>query len=165
MSTEKSLPYPHSGANDLRPRTKTLWREFRRYFLVGGLAFLVDGAVLAGMVELLGAHYLVGATAGFIVGAFVNYWLSIHWVFSERALSNQGLELGLFILIGLIGLGLNDVLMWFFTGWLGLYYLLSKVLAATLVFIYNFVVRRVLLFTARHSAMGPSVAQSVSDNS
>lgn len=164
MSTDKSLPYPQSGTDSFQPIAKTVWREFRRYFLVGGLAFLVDGAVLAGMVELLGVHYLVGATAGFIVGAFVNYWLSVHWVFSERALSNQGLELGLFILIGLIGLGLNDVLMWLFTDWIGLYYLLSKIMSAALVFIYNFVVRRLLLFTARRSAMGRPGAQEASEN-
>lgn len=164
MNADKSLPRHHDAANSLRPHAKTVWREFRRYFLVGGLAFLVDGAVLAGMVELLGIHYLIGATAGFIAGAFVNYWLSVHWVFSERTLSNQGLELGLFILIGLIGLGLNDVLMWLFTDWLGLYYLLSKIMAAALVFIYNFAVRRALLFTSHRSTMGHPGTQEAPEN-
>lgn len=164
MRTEKSLQHLPDGAADFRPPAETVWREFRRYFLVGGLAFLVDGAVLAGMVELLGIHYLVGATAGFIVGAFVNYWLSVHWVFSERTLSNQGLELGLFILIGLIGLGLNDALMWLFTDWLGLYYLLSKIMAAALVFIYNFAVRRALLFTSHRSTMDHPGTQEAPEN-
>lgn len=154
MSADKSMSDRLASAPGPAPRTRTVWREFQRYFLVGGFAFLVDGAVLAGSVELLGVHYLVGATAGFVVGALVNYWLSVRWVFSERALSRQGLELGAFVLIGVVGLGLNDALIWFFTGWIGLYYLASKALAAALVFVYNFAVRRALLFTVRRSSPG-----------
>ncbi len=55
-------------------------------------------------------------------------------------------EYGLFVFVGVVGLGLNELLLWMFTDALGLYYLLSKVIGASLVFFWNFGMRKALLF-------------------
>ena len=54
-----------------------------------------------------------------------------------------------FALIGLIGLGLTELLMWLFAGRAGLHYLPSKLLTTALVFIWNFAAKKLLLFRNR----------------
>jgi len=50
------------------------------------------------------------------------------------------------VLVGAVGLALNEALLWVFTETLGLHYLISKILAATLIFGWNFGARKLLLF-------------------
>ena len=53
-------------------------------------------------------------------------------------------EFALFIVISLIGLGLTELLMWAFTDGLGLFYLLSKAIAAIIVLLWNFFAKRLM---------------------
>jgi len=50
------------------------------------------------------------------------------------------------VLVGVVGLGLNEGLLWLFTDRLQVYYLASKCIAASLVFFWNFGMRKALLF-------------------
>jgi putative flippase GtrA len=124
-----------------------------KYGLVGGTAFLLDFSMLFLLTEYLHFYYILSATAAFIAGLLCNYFLSVYWVFSERALSNKFAEFLVFSLIGLIGLLLNDGLIWSLTEKGGLHYLSSKVLAAVVVFFWNFFARRQLLFISRAKAL------------
>jgi putative flippase GtrA len=45
-----------------------------------------------------------------------------------------------------VGLGLNHFFMWFFTEQVGLLYLISKLISAVLVYLWNFLVRKYALF-------------------
>jgi putative flippase GtrA len=56
-------------------------------------------------------------------------------------------EFFVFALIGLGGLLLNEVFIWFFTEVLLLFYLVSKAISTVLVYLYNFLVRRLVLFS------------------
>ena len=49
--------------------------------------------------------------------------------------------------VGIIGLGLTEGLMWFFTDLVGLHYMLSKLVTAALVLLWNFIARKIILFT------------------
>jgi putative flippase GtrA len=75
-----------------------------------------------------------------------NYLLSISWVFNKRTLDSKKLEFGVFTLIGIVGLALNGVLIWFFTEYLQIYYILSKIIAAAIILSWNFAARRFILF-------------------
>lgn len=124
---------------------KTLIQLFR-YILVGGMAFLVDFMSLFMLTEFFGVYYLVSAAIAFILGLLVNYAMSISWVFNKRTLDNRKFEFGIFGIIGVIGLGLNEFFIWFFTAELSIYYLISKVMAAILILFWNFFVRKITLF-------------------
>lgn len=124
-----------------------LLRQFAQYVMVGGLAFLVDFAALYGLTEWAGLHYLVSATGGFLLGLAVNYLLCIAWIFDHRSLANGFHEFTIFGLIGVAGLVFNNILMYSLTEGLGFHYLLSKVLAAACVLVFNFSLRRHLLFS------------------
>ena len=120
-----------------------------KYALVGGIAFLLDFSMLYVLTDYLHIYYILSATAAFIAGLLCNYILSVYWVFNERALSNKLAEFLVFSLIGVIGLLLNDGLIWTLTEAGKMHYLASKVLAAIVIFFWNFFARRQILFIGR----------------
>lgn len=140
-----------AGAYDLCRRlivnpTSRLTVQFLRYTVVGGLAFLVDFCVLVLLTSTAGMHYLLSAAVAFMAGLTTNYVLSTVWVFQKRVFSDPRLEFLLFTGIGLIGLGFTEVLMWLLTDTVGLHYVFSKLVSTIVVFLWNFLARRFLLF-------------------
>jgi putative flippase GtrA len=129
-----------------RGKTDNTLYQLIRYTFVGGLAFLVDFGTLYALTEFLGLHYLISAGIAFVLGLLTNYLISIKWVFTTRNIRNRKLEFLIFTIIGFVGLGLNELFLWNFTGILGFYYLLSKILTAILVYLWNFFARKVVLF-------------------
>ena len=129
------------------PQAWKVVRQFLRYVVVGGIAFGVDFSILVLLTRYLGIPYLLSAGVGFIVGVIVNYNLCLRWVFDARRLQDQRLELTLFTFIGLGGLVLNEVLLWLITEQLSQEYYVSKLLAAPIILVFNFGLRKILLFT------------------
>lgn len=120
--------------------------QLMRYGVVGAVALAADFGSLFALTELAGWHYLVSAAAAFLVGLVVNYALSIRWVFAQRSMESRSAEFGVFAGIGVVGLGLNEIVMWAFTSGVGLHYGLSKAIAAVVGFAWNFGIRKWLLF-------------------
>jgi putative flippase GtrA len=132
---------------DRRPARSPL-AEFTRYVAASAFAFIGDFATLVLLTELFGVHYLVSAAAGFGLGILITYGLSIRWVFSTRRLANASMKRMIFVLIGVGGLAINHVVMFSLTETALLPYWLSKVGSVALVFMFNFTLRKALLFTA-----------------
>lgn len=129
-----------------REKTDNTLFQLIRYTFVGGFAFIVDFGTLFLLTEYLNLHYLVSAAIAFILGLVTNYFLSIGWVFTRHTVSDKRIEFIVFTLIGLAGLGLNELFLWLFTELAGMYYLISKILTAVLVYLWNFFVRKLILF-------------------
>lgn len=123
--------------------------QFFRYFLVGGAAFMADLTLLFVLTEFGHIHYLLSASAAFMAGIAVNYVLSVSWVFNLRSVDNRMHEFTIFAVIGILGLAFNAALMWLFTELVGFHYLGSKMVAAALIFLFNFGARKVLLFSGK----------------
>jgi putative flippase GtrA len=121
--------------------------EFARYVLVGGLAFVADFSALALLVDGLGLHYLPATFLAFLLGVWINYLLSVRWVFGFRAVGHRGVEFTIFLFVGAITLLVSLGLMALLVGGAGLHYLLAKCLTAAVTLIANFAGRRMLLFT------------------
>ena len=118
--------------------------QFLRYLIVGGCAVVADFCT-GWLLKELGLHYLVAGVFGFILGVIVNYILSKTLAFSgKKANMSREAEFALFIVISLIGLGLTELLMWAFTDGLGLFYLLSKAIAAIIVLLWNFFAKKLM---------------------
>lgn len=129
-------------------RGRQLVAQFLRYLLVGGTAFMVDFGLFYLLLRMAVLHYLVAATLAYLAGLLVNYLLSIAWVFEYRRLSHRGQEFLIFAAIGVVGVGLNALLIHFIATSLQITYLQSKLLAAILILLSNFGARKLLLFTA-----------------
>lgn len=126
--------------------TDKLLIQFVRYFFVGGFAFVLDLGLLYILTEYAGLHYLLSATLSFIAGLLVNYIISCLWVFSNSKFKSRIVEFLFFAAIGVVGLGLNDFLIWLFTDCIGTHYMFSKIVAAAVVYLWNFFARKYLVF-------------------
>ena len=122
--------------------TDKLLIQFVRYFFVGGFAFVVDFGLLYILTEYAGLHYLLSATLSFIAGLLVNYIISCLWVFSNSKFKSRIVEFLFFAAIGVVGLVLNDFLIWLFTDCIGTHYMFSKIVAAAVVYLWNFFARK-----------------------
>ena len=123
--------------------------QFLRYFVTGGLAFIVDFGVFALTLYGFNVHYLVANLIGLMAGNVVNYLLSLGWVFSaekRKMEKHRLLEITVFVIISLVGMGLNELLMYLFVDVVCAQEMLSKVAAAIIVLIYNFLARKYILF-------------------
>lgn len=139
----------------VRRRTNNAFVQVFRYGFVAIAAFAVDFTCLYLFTEWGGLHYLVSAVLAFCCGLTTNYTLSICWVFSERRVTNRRVEFAINASIALIGLGLNILLIWVFTEFVELHYLVSKLISTATVFWWNFLVKKKLLFTARTQTQTP----------
>lgn len=117
-----------------------------RYFFVGGTAFIFDFGTLFALTEFFKVYYLISATIAFLVGLTVNYILSIIWVFRKHTIKNKKVEFIIFSAIGIFGLILNGLLIWFFTEVVAIHYLFSKILSTVIIFFWNFIIRKFILF-------------------
>jgi putative flippase GtrA len=124
----------------LRTKSDKTSVQLVRYAFVAGIGLAVDFGLLVLLTEA-GMHYLTAATIAFVVALVVNYVLSMLWVF-PRSRHSRWREFGMFGAIGLVGLGLNDLLMWVLTSGLGMHYVLSKAVTTGLVFTWNFIARK-----------------------
>lgn len=133
--------------NNLFVGETTNWLiQLFRYFFVGGLAFLVDYGLLYILTEFIGIYYILSASISFIIGLIINYIISTHWIFTKSKFSNSAIEFTIYGAIGVVGLLLNDLLLYLLTDILLVHYMISKLITAALVMGWNFIGRRLLLF-------------------
>jgi len=130
----------------LKDRSDNIFIQLFRYTFVGGVSFIVDFGTLFIFTEFLKIYYLVSAMLSFLLGLITNYILSINWVFNKRAFKNKWSEFEIFAVIGIVGLGLNELFIYFFTEQVHFYYLLSKIFSTIIVYIWNFFSRKYILF-------------------
>ena len=129
-----------------KEKTTNSFIQFFRYIFVGGFAFLVDAGVLWLCEKVM--HYMLAAAIAFVAGLVANYLLSIFFVFSESTnVTNKAKEFIVYAIIGIIGLGLTEAIMYIMTDLCHFYFMLSKIIAAVIVLIWNFVARKKILYT------------------
>ena len=131
----------------IEPSANVMIQVFRALF-VGGIAFVADAAFLWAL-SLTGLYYLICAVFGFLIGVGTNYILSVKFVFKEKAPIGRVGEIAVYIIVGVIGLGLTVLFMWFFTEVVGLFFMVSRGIAAVLVFAWNFIIRKITLYRTR----------------
>jgi len=117
-----------------------------RYGTVTVVSSAVDFSSLYLLTETIGIHYLVSAIIAYTLGLIVNYALSILWVFHKKKLRSKVMEFVIFSLIGLLGMGLNELFLWVFTDVLELYFMLSRLISAAIGFVLKYALRKWILF-------------------
>jgi putative flippase GtrA len=125
-------------------KTNNTFIQFFRYIFVGGVAFLADGGSLF-LITTIGVNYLISVIFAFVIGLAVNYGLSKLLVF-ENSSVNGKIEFLVYGIIGVIGLGFTEIIMYVLTEIAGLYFMVSKVIATIIVLVWNFVARKITLY-------------------
>ena len=149
MQALRSLALSRFGA------TAVQWfDDLWRYGLCSALA--LDWGLLVLLVAL-GMSYLIAATISFSTGMLVAYFGSVRFVFSDRRTHTPLAEAVGFFVIGFLGLGVNDLLLFVFVKLLGIPVGLAKAPTVIGVFTFNFLTRRLLLFsTTSRAAVAPA---------
>ena len=145
----------------LKNQTDSTHIQFFRYIFVGGAAFLVQFASFMIFINI-NINYLIATPMAFILGLIANYALSVNWVFNKHALDNMWSEFVIFAVIGVVGMVLTEVLMWFFVDYVSFYQIfynvhlynsshniglyVANVVTAALVLFWNFFARKLTLF-------------------
>ena len=121
--------------------TRERMLEIVRFCFVGGVSFLMDYSLLFVLTEFVGIYYLYSSAISFSVTVVFNYWLCVIYVFkgAPKQTTRQAI---IFFGTGVIGLGLNQLCMWFFVDVTNLHYMLAKIFATAIVTIWNYVTKR-----------------------
>lgn len=133
------------------PRLRTRSHEhvlsqLLRYGMVSAVALFVDVAAMVCCVEVLGLAPVVAGTISFSLGIVVNFLCTRSWVFNRRKVARRRTEFGLFYLVGVVGLGLNAAIIVGLHDGIGWHYLVAKLVATAVVFFWNFLARRRLIY-------------------
>lgn len=123
---------------------KKLVKQLFKFGIVGILCFFIDYGILIALTEIVGVNYLLSSAISFSISVIVNYILSLSFVFDTEK-GNNLKNFSLFIVLSVIGLGINQLLMWIGVEILGIYYMISKIIATGIVMLYNFITRKVIL--------------------
>lgn len=122
-----------------------LFRRFIQYTGAGGSTFLLDLALVYGLITYLHFSEAVAVALGFLIAITVNFFISYHWVFrgTKRARST-----GYLFFVGLAMIGLSVVvsgtLFLYQTFDLSLY--LARILVAGVVGTANFLLNNFFNF-------------------
>jgi len=121
--------------------------QFFRYLFVGGFAFIIDYAASIIFVHSFGIYPVYAASMSFILGLAANYLLCTMWIFKKRNITKQGVDFMAFAVIGVVGLAMKAGFVWFFTEVPHLTIEYSNPIATLLVFVWNFLARKCLLYS------------------
>ena len=121
--------------------THERFAELVRFCFVGGLSFLVDYSLLFALTEWAGLYYLYSSAISFGVSVVFNYWLCVAYVF-KGAGKQTTRQAAIFFVTGVMGLGLNQLCMWFFVSVAGMHYLIAKLGATVIVTLWNYITKR-----------------------
>jgi len=110
------------------------------------VCFSLDYALLYVLTEFLGLYYLLSAAISFTAANTLNFYLCARWVFPTGL--SGGRQYIAFLVVGAMGLALNTGLMALFTDVFFIHYMISKIIAASLVFFWNYFMRRYAIFKA-----------------
>jgi len=133
------------SANAIFRRT-TIFELFG-YLVASALALALDTGVYAAALSL-GLPLSGAAVLGFAAGVTCAYLCSLRFVFRTHRLHDRSSEFAVFVAIGLAGLLLTEALLWLFVTRWHLPPVPAKLATAGFVFIFNFGVRKALLFSA-----------------
>lgn len=121
-------------------------KSLPRYFLVGAVAATVDISIFLVFSTWLGFDYLVVGILGFVIATFVNYVLSIRWVFESGQRFRQHTEILSVYIVSIIGLGLHATILYGSVTRFNLPGIVGKIIATGLVFFWNYGARNYFVF-------------------
>ncbi|MCI6689345.1 GtrA family protein [Clostridiaceae bacterium AF42-6] len=124
---------------------KKLIEQMIKFGFVGFLCFFIDWGIMVFLTEVFGINPLISSTISFTVSVTVNYILSVTFVFETDKNANKGSQFVIFVLLSIVGLGVNELCMWLGTDLLGIHYMITKVGATAVVMVYNFITRKIFI--------------------
>ena len=126
-------------------KTEHLLVQIFRFGIVGVVATLIDFLFLYFFKEVCNFPIIFSNTLSFMISVLYNYWASLTFVFDVNQEKSKKKNFILFMIFSVIGLLINDIIVWIVTDFVHIYYMISKVVATIVVMIFNFITRKKFL--------------------
>jgi putative flippase GtrA len=119
-------------------------RQFIKFAGVGVVGTAVQYVTLFMLVQFADVYPVAASTAGFVLGAFVNYYLN--YIYTFRSSKSHFEAMPKFFTVAAVGLFLNGIIMQFFISYFMLPYIIAQLIATGLVLLWNFAANRMWTF-------------------
>lgn len=119
-------------------------KEFLLYLIVGGIA-TVSEWVFFFVFDKCHIHYAIATTLAYLLATFVN-WLAGRILVFKESKQSFWKEITSVYVASLIGLLLNLLIMWVAVDLFSCNEMISKVVATAIVFAYNFLIRKLVIY-------------------
>ena len=136
---------PSQSTTSGQSGVRRLAAQIGKFGIVGVIAFAIDYGVLMLLSQAFGMNPVVAAGISFVVSTVFNYLASMRYVFTHRGDISRTREFVTFVILSVIGLGINEVIMWIGTTALGngaMAVTVTKVIATAIVMVWNFCSRK-----------------------
>lgn len=117
-----------------------------RYLFGGGIAAVVNLALLTLFVEAFHMWYVSGAALAMTFSLILSFVIQKFFVFENGICEDDTRQVGWFFAISLFNIGLNALLIWIFVDILGAHYLIGQILSAALIAIESYFAYKYLVF-------------------
>lgn len=137
---------------------KKLMEQIMKFGIVGVLSFGIDFGIYTLLVYFTPVPLLVANFFGFTISVVFNYIMSMKYVFERKDNMDKRAEFVIFVILSLVGLVLNEFLVWLFVEFAyeniaivaqlfshNMTKLIGKILATGIVMVYNFISRKIFL--------------------
>lgn len=116
------------------------------YLIVGGLATIVEWSGFWVFFDMLHIQYLLATALAFVFSTFANWAFGRLLVFRGKQKQSLLKELASIYLTSLGGLLLNLAIMYIMVDYLDFWEMFAKICATVLVFSYNYLIRKKLIY-------------------
>jgi len=120
---------------------KSIWeqkRRFIKYCLVGLTGVIVNEFFLFFFTEFVGLFYLISSLIAIEISVITNFLLNDNWTFQDRKKSKY--RFFRFNFVSIVGIVINMCILFFFTSFLSIYYLISNLFGIAGATLWNYVI-------------------------
>ena len=129
----------------LDKKQQELLAQIFRFLIVGGIATLIDLGIYFILCQFVKLNPLISVIISFSISVIYNYWASCKYVYNVSKNKTRFARFTGFVILAVIGLSINELLLFIFVSKLLWNYMLVKIIATIIVMIFNFLTRKYYL--------------------
>jgi len=122
-----------------------LFKQIFKFVIVGGLSFVLDFILYYIFTRFMHLPEMLSQVMSFSLSLIFNYILSMRFVFQAKDNLKKHHEFMIFVTFSVMGAGLNWLLFYIMFYQMGIDDLITKIVVAGVVMVFNFVTRKIFI--------------------